>query len=104
MRLTLPAISLALVGTAWSSPALEPRQSFSGDTQNGLSGPCKAYTIIFARGTTEGGNVGAVCGPPFFTAVAKLVGAANLAVQGVPYPADIPGFLVGGDPTGSKTM
>lgn len=32
------------------------------------------------------------------------MGANNLAVQGVDYPADIPGFLAGGDKTGSATM
>jgi hypothetical protein len=29
----------------------------SSDTQNGLAGPCAAMTVIFARGTTETGNV-----------------------------------------------
>jgi len=61
-------------------------------------------TVIFARGTTETGNVGTLTGPPFFTALAQVVGASNLAVQGVDYPADIPGFLAGGDATGSTTM
>jgi cutinase len=61
-------------------------------------------TVIFARGTTETGNVDTLTGPPFFTALAQFVGASNLAVQGVDYPADIPGFLAGGDATGSMTM
>jgi cutinase len=61
-------------------------------------------TVIFARGTTETGNVGTLTGPPFFQALAREVGAGNLAVQGVDYPADVPGFLAGGDAGGSKTM
>jgi hypothetical protein len=75
-------------------------------TQNGLTDGegCKAMTVIFARGTTETGNVGTLTGPPFFTAIAQIVGASNIAVQGVDYPADISGFLAGGDATGSKTM
>ncbi|PSS00568.1 cutinase [Coniella lustricola] len=32
------------------------------------------------------------------------MGAGNLAVQGVEYPADVPGFLAGGDKQGSATM
>lgn len=75
-------------------------------TQNGLtdSSGCKAMTVIFARGTTEQGNVGTLSGPPFFAALAQAVGTENLDVQGVDYPADIPGFLAGGDANGSKTM
>jgi cutinase len=98
-----PTVLLALASTAFASP-VDKRQSFSGDTQNGLSGACKAYTVIFARGTTESGNVGTIAGPPFFQALATRVGAGNLAVQGVDYSADIPGFLAGGDKAGSQTM
>jgi hypothetical protein len=78
----------------------------SSDTRNDLTdgSPCKAVTVIFARGTAETGNVGASAGPPFFSALATAIGATSLAVQGVDYPADIPGFLAGGDAAGSKTM
>ncbi|KUJ19401.1 cutinase [Mollisia scopiformis] len=61
-------------------------------------------TVIFARGTTEPGNVGILAGPPFFSALEAMVGASAVTVQGVDYPADIPGFLVGGSPQGSQTM
>ncbi|KAF2793091.1 carbohydrate esterase family 5 protein, partial [Melanomma pulvis-pyrius CBS 109.77] len=74
-------------------------------TQNDIkNGVCKPMTILFARGTTEGGNVGTLAGPPFFQAVGAAMGAANVAVQGIDYPADIPGFLAGGDAGGSKLM
>jgi len=74
-------------------------------TENGLGGNCGAITIIFARGTTEAGNVGALVGPPFFDAVQKrLGGSATLVTQGVDYPADIPGFLAGGSAAGSQKM
>lgn len=72
-------------------------------TQNG-NGACTEMTVIFARGTTEPGNVGLLAGPPFFAALEAMVGASNVDVQGVDYPADIPGFLVGGSPQGSQTM
>lgn len=39
--------------------------------------------ILFARGTTEQGNVGTLAGPPFFQAVASRIGASKVAVQGV---------------------
>jgi cutinase len=54
--------------------------------------------------TTSTGNVGTLTGPPFFNALDQVMGAGQVGVQGVPYPADVPGFLAGGDATGSKTM
>ncbi|KAF2463523.1 cutinase precursor, partial [Lindgomyces ingoldianus] len=74
-------------------------------TQNDLkNGECKAMTVIFARGTTEAGNMGTLAGPPFVQAIGQMMGENNVAVQGVDYPADIPGFLAGGDAGGSKMM
>ncbi|KAF2134104.1 carbohydrate esterase family 5 protein [Dothidotthia symphoricarpi CBS 119687] len=76
-------------------------------TQNDLvnGGACKPMTILFARGTTEQGNMGTVAGPPFVSAVGKMMGGAtNVAVQGIEYPADVPGFLAGGDKAGSTLM
>lgn len=55
-----------------------------GDTSNQLS-LCRPITIIFARGTTEFGNVGLFAGPAFFDALANKIGSQNLGVQGVPY-------------------
>ena len=73
-------------------------------TQNGLSnGICTAMTVIFARGTTEPGNVG-VLTAPFFDALESMLGTGEVTVQRVDYPASIEGFLEGGDPTGSQTM
>jgi len=65
---------------------------------------CAAMTVIFARGTTEPGNVGILTGPPFFDALQSMMGNKAVAVQGVNYPASIEGFLKGGDATGSQTM
>ena len=78
--------------------------SVSGSTQNGLSSACKTVTVIFARGTSEPGNVGAVTGPPFFQALAAKIGSDQLAVQGVDYAANVAGIIAGGDPAGSKKM
>ncbi|CZR62422.1 related to cutinase precursor [Phialocephala subalpina] len=66
---------------------------------------CPAMSVIFARGTAEPGNVGILTGPPFFAAIADYMNATgNLAIQGVDYPADIPGFLAGGSTQGAQTM
>ncbi len=64
---------------------------------------CKPITVIFARGTIELGNVGDLVGPPFFDDLDDLIGADNIAVQGVDYPATIAGYLIGGDPGGART-
>jgi cutinase len=74
-------------------------------TYNQLGGACTAYTVIFARGTTEPGNVGILVGPPFFDALRSLVGTSALTIQGVnDYSASIDGYIEGGDPAGSAEM
>lgn len=74
-------------------------------TYNELSSTCTAYTLIFARGTTEPGNVGILVGPPFIMALDAKLGSSALTVQGVnSYAASIDGYLAGGDATGSATM
>ncbi|RZK29136.1 MAG: cutinase family protein, partial [Hymenobacter sp.] len=68
------------------------------------STPCREISLIFARGTTQDGNVGAAGteGPTFFNALAsRLGGTSRLAIQGVTYPANVAGFLAGGDAAGS---
>lgn len=77
-----------------------------GATRNDLiDGVCKNLTLIFARGTTEEGNIGDIVGPPFVNALNTALGSAQVAVQGVNnYPADIAGFEAGGSATGSQNM
>lgn len=66
--------------------------------------PCADLTIIYARGTTEPGNVGVLVGPWFFDTVEeKLGGRASVGVQGVEYPATVDGYLEGNS-TGTVTM
>jgi cutinase len=91
-----------------AAPALTKRQ-FSGDTYNQLTDgtACRAVTVIYARGTTQAGNVGEANseGPTFFNALASaLGGTSRLAIQGVTYPANVVGFLAGGDAAGATTM
>lgn len=78
----------------------------SGTTDNDLvNGVCKNLTLIFARGTTESGDIGGIVGPPFVNALVSMLGEGQVAVQGVNnYPADVQDFLAGGSVTGSQDM
>lgn len=91
-----------------ATPALSKRQ-YGADTYNQLTDgtACRPITVIYARGTTQEGNVGSPDseGPTFFNALAsRLGGTGRLAIQGVTYPANIFGFLAGGDSNGATTM
>lgn len=67
-------------------------QAASSDstTENGVTngGCCAELTVVFARGTSESGNVGTVSGPPMFKSLRSKLGADKVTVQGVDYPAD----------------
>ncbi|PSN65531.1 cutinase precursor [Corynespora cassiicola Philippines] len=80
-------------------------KALSDMTQNDVvDGACKPVTILFARGTSEQGNMGSLVGPPFVQAVGQMAGVDNVAVQGIDYPADTAGFFAGGDAGGSTLM
>jgi len=71
----------------------------ANDVQNGK---CAPTTLIFARGTTEQGNMGMVVGPPLANQLISAMGG-NVAVQGVNYPADVEGAAEGSiNPKGSQ--
>ncbi|KAF8214990.1 cutinase, partial [Mycena galopus ATCC 62051] len=55
-------------------------------------------------GTLESPSIGIIVGPPLEGNLQSALGAKTLTFAGVDYPADIAGFLEGGDPAGSKTM
>lgn len=74
------------------------------DLENSYA-PCKDYTLIFARGTSEPGNVGMTVAPAFIDAIRSRVGGkSKLAIQGVKYGATVQGYLKGGDPDGSANL
>ncbi|KAF7877081.1 uncharacterized protein EAF02_008301 [Botrytis sinoallii] len=83
---------------------LLPLSVFAAPTGSIEARACSDVTVIFARGTTEIGTLGTVVGPPFLSALKSALGSSSVTMNGVNYPADIPGFLQGGDPAGSKTM
>ncbi|TGZ80869.1 cutinase-domain-containing protein [Ascodesmis nigricans] len=69
-----------------------------------IEGGCKPIIVIFARGTTEPGNVGDDVGPSFFDNL-ELLEPGRVLIQGVNnYPADIWGYLGGGSESGADDM
>ncbi len=106
--LTVDEYQQQLAHNSAAGSALRKRQ-YSSDTYNQLTDgtPCRDVTLIYARGTTQAGNVGAADkeGPVMFDALASQLGGTDkIAIQGVDYPASIWGFLEGGDPGGAQTM
>ncbi|KAL1866863.1 hypothetical protein Daus18300_006566 [Diaporthe australafricana] len=80
-------------------------QGFETTRQDLDDGKCSDVLVIFARGTQEPGNVGALVGPPFFKALEGALGSSrSLAIQGVDYEATVADYLEGGDPEGSQEM
>ncbi|KKY31831.1 putative cutinase [Diaporthe ampelina] len=80
-------------------------QGFKTTRQDLDDGKCSDLLVIFARGTHEPGNVGALVGPPFFKALeGSLANSHTMAVQGVDYEATVADYLEGGDPEGSQEM
>lgn len=67
---------------------------------------CRDVTVIYARGTSQQGNIGEPTdvGPEFLDDLAAIIGTNILAAQGVNYSASVDGFEEGGDPEGSATM
>ncbi|KAF2642944.1 cutinase-domain-containing protein [Massarina eburnea CBS 473.64] len=63
-----------------------------GSTENGITDKncCTGLTVIFARGTSEPGNVGIIAGPKMFASLRSKV-SAGVTIQGVDYPADAAG-------------
>lgn len=59
--------------------------------------------IIFARGTTEKGNIGISVGPPFSAAIAARLPSLKIAFQGVNYPAEFADMIQWGA-VGADTM
>ncbi|GAM88108.1 hypothetical protein ANO11243_061390 [Dothideomycetidae sp. 11243] len=94
----------ALVTLAAAVPTLETKRSaiavkrtiqdiaraaLDSATSNELSGPCRPVTFIFARGSTEAGNIGNDVGGPLSQALKAQYGNSFVATQGVDYPAGL---------------
>lgn len=90
----------ALLPLLTSATPVAKRQTTSGDDL--VNGDCGNLVYIFARGTTEVGNLGTVIGPGLGRQLGSQFG--DVAVQGVDYPANVAGFLAGGSREGATTM
>lgn len=62
----LPALILIFTAFALAKPVTKRATGYSsGDTASDVqNGVCAPLTVIFARGTSESGNIGTVIGPP----------------------------------------
>jgi len=85
----------ALLTTAAPSSSLEQLRNRQS---------CASVVVYFARGTTETGTLGIVVGPPFQAALASALGTRSLNFIGINYPANVAGYLAGGDVGGATTM
>lgn len=113
MKLTCSSLPLWLLGSRVAVAApLEDRslarrnytEVYADQLTDGTA--CRDVTVIYARGTSQQGNIGEPTdvGPEFLNDLAVYVGSSSLAVSGVNYSASIEGFEEGGDPAGSQTM
>jgi len=71
----------ALSGLAAAAPAVESLDKRQ-ITANDLSGPCKQVTLIFARASTEPGNMGSSMGPAVCSGLKRQF-RNDVACQGV---------------------
>ncbi|OJJ31632.1 hypothetical protein ASPWEDRAFT_698165 [Aspergillus wentii DTO 134E9] len=100
------ALLALLAGSAVAAPTptIEERQfDLGGITENGVTQNkgCQPLTFIFARGTTELGNMGSVVGPPVAKQLSSLTNN-KVTVQGVDYPADAAGNVSMGSSGGPQ--
>ena len=104
----LPPVNLLVDGAAGGLTNLEgllvPIVGGTNQTDLVTGQPCAQITIIFARGTTEPGNMGVFAGPQLVQAVKNALPGASINVQGVEYAASIQGYLAGGGSDGTTSM
>ncbi|KAF9870687.1 cutinase [Colletotrichum karsti] len=92
LAVTLAAAAPVEVVVDTSLVPLEARQSSSrNELESGSSSACPKVIYIFARASTEPGNMGISAGPILADALESRYGASQVWVQGVggPYSADL---------------
>ncbi|KAH8594244.1 cutinase-domain-containing protein [Bisporella sp. PMI_857] len=104
MKYTTILSSLLALTSALPAAQVEQRQAVQTTRNELITGACKKVTIIFGRGSGQPGNVGSIVGPPFFTTLSSRLGASNVAVQGVDYPATYEDAVAGGSRAGAATL
>ncbi|KAI0533118.1 cutinase [Xylaria digitata] len=98
------ATPITFVGKTPSSEISLVGRQITGSTENELTaGACRDIIFIFARGSTEIGNMGTIVGPGVANRLRRRVGSSRVAVQGVNYAALIPtNYLPGGTDAASE--
>lgn len=103
----MKSVLLASLAALAAATPIEVRQNNVGSTANEFTrGGCRDIIMLFARGSTEVGNMGTVCGPQTGEGLKENFGAENVAVEGIDYAAGLStNFLPGGaDPAGISEM
>ncbi|KAI8633560.1 cutinase [Xylariaceae sp. FL1651] len=107
-------VIFALITTAIASPVPIPAEPAlvkpvlverqTGTISNELTlGPCRDIIFIFARGSTEPGNMGIVVGPGVADQLKLRLGETRVAVEGVDYAALLStNYLPGGTDAASE--
>ena len=78
----------------------ERQSAGASSTANGASGPCMPVTVLYARGTSELGNIGSSVGLSLMSDLNTLF-PNKVAFQGVNYSADVAGDEQLGKPGGT---
>ncbi|TGZ78163.1 cutinase precursor [Ascodesmis nigricans] len=83
----LTALTFLVAGALAAPTDLEARQIGGSDTSNDfLESGCKGYVMIYARASSESGNIGSSLGPDLRTRL-RIRYPGNFAMQGIDYPA-----------------
>ncbi|KAJ8128044.1 hypothetical protein O1611_g5592 [Lasiodiplodia mahajangana] len=75
---------------------LKIRQTIGTSANEFLDGGCRSVVLIYARGTTQPGNIGEQPGPQLANALKSALGTSTVAAQGVTYGATLIGNLYSG--------
>ncbi|KAF9561164.1 cutinase [Agrocybe pediades] len=92
MRSFTAVLSLALVATSVIAAPVDERAT------------CSDVYVYFARGTTEVGTLGTVVGPGLKRDITIALLGRSVEFEGIDYPANLVGYLAGGDAGGARTM
>lgn len=65
---------------------------------------CAPVSFIFARGSTESGNMGSTVGPALAKALISSLGESGVAIQGVDYEASIESNISMGKEGGERVI
>lgn len=72
-----------------------------------IGGSCGDVMVIFARGTGEPGNIGALVAPQFYNELVSALDGKTVSMQGINssvYPAIVADYFTGGSQTGAEAM